>query len=58
MSRKKKETPLDTEAMKLGYQVMLTDVATQLEAGMHIDSIRTLLAERKQHIMNRLEELK
>lgn len=52
--RMKKETYLDTEAMKLGYQVMLTDVVTQLDAGMHIDSIRTLLTERKSHIEQRL----
>lgn len=56
--RTKKETYLDTEAMKLGYQCMLGDVKTQLDAGMHIDSIRTLLTERKRHIEVRLEELK
>jgi hypothetical protein len=56
--RKKQETFLDTEAMKLGYLGMLTDVNDQLDAGMHSDSIRAILTDRKQHIELRLEELK
>lgn len=55
--RTKKETYLDTEAMRIGYECMLADVKTQLDAGMHLDSIRTLLTERKQHIEKRLEIL-
>lgn len=56
--RKKTETYLDTEAMKLGYYGMLSDVKDQLNAGMHADSIRVILTDRKQHIEKRLEELK
>lgn len=55
--RKKAENTLDTEAMKLGYQCMLSDVKTQLDAGLHIDSIRTLLTERVKHIQKRLMDL-
>lgn len=55
--RKKTETVLDMEAMKLGYHLMLADVNDQLEAGMHSDSIRALLSDNKQHIENRIEQL-
>jgi hypothetical protein len=55
--RKKPETYLDTEAMKLGYQNMLTDVNDQLAAGLYTDSIRTLMVDRKAHIEKRLKEL-
>lgn len=55
--RKKTETVLDMEAMKLGYHLMLTDVCDQLDAGMHSDSIRALLSDNKQHIENRIEQL-
>jgi hypothetical protein len=55
--RKKTETVLDMEAMKLGYHIMLTDVNDQLDAGMHSDSIRALLNDNKQHIEKRIEQL-
>lgn len=52
--RKKTENYLDTEAMKLGYSGMLLDVNDQLNAGMHSDSIRAILIDRKVHIESRL----
>jgi hypothetical protein len=55
--RKKPETYLDTEAMKLGYSNMLADVNDQLAAGLYTDSIRTLMVDRKAHIEKRLKEL-
>ena len=56
--RKKTDNYLDNEAMRMGYQLMLQEADEQLAAGMHTDSIRTLLTDRKRHIENRLEELK
>jgi hypothetical protein len=55
--RKKADNYLDTEAMKYGYQMMLTDVTDQLNSGLYSDSIRTLLIERKAFIEKRLQEL-
>lgn len=55
--KKKHDDYLDTEAMKLGYRLMLDDVILQLENGIHPLSIKVVLQDRKSHIENRLEEL-
>lgn len=55
--KKKHDDYLDTEAMKLGYRLMLDDVILQLENGIHPLSIKVVLNDRKTHIENRLEEL-
>jgi hypothetical protein len=56
--RKKQDSFLDVEAMKMGFQRMLREVNTQLESGQLTEPIKALLSDRKKHIEQRLEALK
>jgi hypothetical protein len=56
---KKTDEYLDTEAMKIGYRMMLADVSRQLEEQEALSvAMKVVLIDQRNTINKRLEELK